>query len=128
MKKLIKFLVLILVFVLVIVLMFFLKNYKIEKIIPIENNQNIIEEVANKNLSLEDQEKISDFIKENISALSPEKEVLGGKFYITNIEFISNNLCKVEYEDGHIALSGNLEFVFSEDKEIKVIEFKILED
>jgi hypothetical protein len=121
--------------VLALIFVYFLKNMKIEEIAPKEINENIIEEikleveeVEDDVLSLDDKEIISDFIKTNISDLSPEKEVLGGKFYVTEIEFVSNTLLKVDYEDGHIALVADVEFNFSINKELEIIEFKILTD
>jgi len=44
---------------------------------------------------------VVEYLRQNISELSPQKEVLGGKFYITSIEFISDNEAVIEYEDGH---------------------------
>lgn len=45
---------------------------------------------------------IETYITNNISDISPEKEVLGGKFYITNIETL-DGAGIAEYEDGHNA-------------------------
>lgn len=81
-------------------------------------------------LTLEEQEIISIFISENISKLSPEKEVLGGKFYITSIDFIDSNNLIVGYEDGHIALIGEVKFEYlgsdfvDENGVSKIIEIK----
>jgi hypothetical protein len=44
------------------------------------------------------------YITQNISALSPIKETMGGTFYVTEIEVEpEENKGKVEYEDGHNA-------------------------
>ncbi len=51
-----------------------------------------------------------EFLKQNIGVISPEKEVLGGKFYVTNLSWIDDNRVIVEYEDGHIALSAEAVF------------------
>jgi len=66
-------------------------------------------------LSQEQQEKLlSNYMVENISIVSPEPEVLGGTFYVTNIEFTSTNSGVVEYEDGHIALIADFEYFIDE--------------
>lgn len=49
---------------------------------------------------------IEKYLNDNISNLSPQKEVLGGKFYITEINWLENASGTVEYEDGHIALKA----------------------
>lgn len=42
------------------------------------------------------------YVTQNISALSPIKETMGGTFYVTEIEVEpEENKGKVEYEDGH---------------------------
>lgn len=66
------------------------------------------------------QTMVTVYINENISTLSPSPEVLGGTFYITNIEFTGNNSGTVEYEDGHIALVADFEFTVSENEEVTV--------
>src|SRR5574344_149715 len=53
---------------------------------------------------IELKETVKNFLNETLSTISPEKEVLGGKFYVTNLELSENNSGVVEYEDGHIAL------------------------
>ena len=58
---------------------------------------------------------VEEHIKENISALSPEAEVLGGTFYVTEIRFTGNNSGVVEYEDGHIALVADFTYSFGAD-------------
>lgn len=65
-----------------------------------------------------------EFLKDNISSLSSEKEVLGGKFYITNISWVDADKALVEYEDGHIALKA--EIIFSMGTEI--VSFFYLKD
>lgn len=65
-----------------------------------------------------------EFLKKNISSISPEKEVLGGKFYVTNISWIDADSALVEYEDGHIALKAKVIF----ERSLNVISFSVLED
>jgi hypothetical protein len=53
---------------------------------------------------------VEQYIKDNISELSPEPEVLGGTFYVTNIDFLEDNLLFVTYEDGHILLEAEAKY------------------
>lgn len=50
------------------------------------------------------------YLVKNISELSPIKEVLGGNFYITEFTWHDENLTKIKYEDGHIALEAEVSF------------------
>lgn len=52
---------------------------------------------------------VENYVEQNISALSPEKAVLGGTFYVTKIE-ASDGTGTVWYEDGHIALVADFEY------------------
>ncbi len=52
------------------------------------------------------------YVSQNISELSPEKEVLGGKFYITNIQ-VADGKGVVSYEDGHVAFTAD--FTYTSD-------------
>jgi hypothetical protein len=65
-----------------------------------------------------------EFLKDNISNLSSEKEVLGGKFYITNISWVDADKALVEYEDGHIALKAEVIFA----RGLEVASFSILKN
>lgn len=56
---------------------------------------------------------VEDHVRENISQLSPEPAVLGGTFYVTEIE-AADGRGTVWYEDGHIALIAD--FTYIEDK------------
>jgi len=56
---------------------------------------------------------VQEYINKNISELSSKKEVLGGKFYVTNIRFNSPGSITVDYEDGHIALRAQAEYEYS---------------
>jgi len=46
------------------------------------------------------------YIKYNISTISPKKEVLGGKFNVTKFVWADDNNGIVDYEDGHIAFKA----------------------
>ena len=52
---------------------------------------------------------IEDYVTENIYTLSPEKEVLGGKLYVNEIE-ANGGVGTVYYEDGHIALIADFTY------------------
>ncbi len=58
----------------------------------------------------EREQVVEKYLKENISDLSPEKEVLGGKFYVTSVSWVDNDSGIVAYEDGHIALIASFDY------------------
>lgn len=66
------------------------------------------------------------YVYKNISKLSPEKEVLGGTFYVTNIT-ADSGVGTVSYEDGHNAFTADFSYVFSDTGEVKITRFEILE-
>ncbi len=68
---------------------------------------------------------LENYLKNNISQISPEKEVLGGKFYITNLTEISSDTAEVEYEDGHIALRARFNFKIS-NGEVSITNFTLI--
>lgn len=55
---------------------------------------------------------VEEYVRENISALSPEKEQVGGTFQVTRIE-AADGKGVVEYEDGHNAYVAD--FTYSGD-------------
>ena len=59
--------------------------------------------------------QLRNYLAKNISDISPEKEVLGGKFYITKLTLISSDKAEVEYEDGYIALKADFNFSIVND-------------
>ncbi len=65
------------------------------------------------------------YIRENISDLSPDKEVLGGKFYVTKIEFADDNNGRVEYEDGHIALAAKFSYSLDQKGQVVINKFEL---
>lgn len=128
-----KYLFFILLIVLILVLSLLIYQQKNNTSEKIENNNNaeikteIIDENIDKNkLSLEEQEHISSYLENNISELSPEKEVLGGKFFITSLDFLSDEKLVIEYEDGHIALKAEVDFKYLNQADIVVENFKII--
>lgn len=55
---------------------------------------------------------IDDFVRANISRLSPEPEVLGGTYYVTSIE-AQGGTGVVSYEDGHMAYTADFTYSVS---------------
>ena len=71
-------------------------------------------------------DSVTSYISKNISALSPEKEVLGGTFYVTNITFDAGS-GTVEYEDGHNAYTAEFSYEYKENGEVSVTRFEMVE-
>ena len=65
---------------------------------------------------------IKDYIKRNISDLSPIKAVLGGTFYVTNVE-IHNGRGFVNYEDGHNAFVADFKYTSDPTNGIEINSF-----
>jgi len=72
------------------------------------------------------QSQVEDYLKEHISELSPEKEVLGGKFYITEFKFIDDQQVNIDYEDGHITLSASVLFTV-DGEEVTIQRFSLID-
>jgi hypothetical protein len=53
--------------------------------------------------------KAETYIREHIADLSPTPAVLGGHFYVTKLQWKDADTVQVDYEDGHISLSGTTE-------------------
>jgi hypothetical protein len=64
-------------------------------------------------ITAEDKARAVEYLRANISRLSPEKEVLGGTFYVTEIVWETDSSGIVAYEDGHIALRALFTVSFS---------------
>jgi hypothetical protein len=75
----------------------------------------------------EEQAMFEAYLNQNISELSNTKEVLGGKFYITQFRWTGEKSVTVDYEDGHIALQANVSYAI-ENGQIVVKEFNIVND
>jgi len=54
------------------------------------------------------------YLEKNIIEYAPESPVLGGTWYVTNVQF-SENYALVDYEDGHIARKALIDFQINED-------------
>lgn len=69
---------------------------------------------------------IESYVRNNISDLSPQKETVGGKFYVTNIETESGS-GTVEYEDGHNAYTADFTYTIDESGKPEIASFNIRE-
>ena len=78
------------------------------------------------NPEVQNPDSVTSYISKNISALSPEKEVLGGTFYVTNITFDAGT-GTVEYEDGHNAFVADFSYEFTESGQVDITSFVIVE-
>lgn len=81
------------------------------------NNNEVSQEEVNRS------ELFASYIRANIGELSPEPAVLGGSFYVTEVNLLNDNSALVDDEDGHIALRGVIGFdVINEQVVIKSFE------
>ncbi|HPA25866.1 MAG TPA: hypothetical protein PLK76_03860 [bacterium] len=76
--------------------------------------------------SLED--ALRNYLRDNLSTLSPKKEVLGGKFYVVDLKILSSDKAEVVYEDGHIQLQAEFNYRSDENLNITISNFKIITD
>jgi len=68
---------------------------------------------------------LEDYLKVNLSLLSPKREVLGGKFYLTNLKLLDANNAIISYEDGHISFDARIKFFFTNNNP-SLTEFTII--
>lgn len=69
---------------------------------------------------------IESYITQNISALSPVKEQLGGTFYVTAIEAEAGR-GSVSYEDGHNAYTADFTYTIDDERGIEITSFIVRE-
>jgi putative hemolysin len=67
---------------------------------------------------------VNDYLNKNISNLSPVKEVLGGKYYVTNTRFDKSGEAVIDYEDGHIAHQAKVIYEYK-NSAVKVLSFTL---
>ena len=86
--------------------------------------------VSDNNLEITEETKnlVTTYIESNISQLSPEKAVLGGVFYVTKLDFKYPDIVLIEYEDGHIALKAEANFVIKNENNVEIINFKLINE
>ena len=107
---------LLLVVALILFYFLFIKGYTTQK--PFDERDVFTEERK---------ELVRDYLEANIETLSPQKAVLGGTFYVTDVTFQGANNAMVSYEDGHIALTADVDFTISEDGVVSIRVFDIRE-
>lgn len=78
---------------------------------------------GNENADIET--KVAAYVRDNISNLSPEKEVLGGKYQVTDLAFTGDNTGTVSYEDGHVAHTAIFSYSITETGEVNITSFEI---
>lgn len=84
---------------------------KQEAIAPAVTDQNLTEKVS-----------VENYLRENISALSPVPAVLGGTWYVTSSTIdVEKNSGTVEYEDGHIQETRNFSYTTNEKGEVIIL-------
>lgn len=67
---------------------------------------------------------VETYVRQNISRLSPIKEVLGGTFYVTDI-VTGGGRGTVAYEDGHVAYVADFTYTIYSDIGISIDSFTI---
>jgi hypothetical protein len=67
---------------------------------------------------------IDSYIAQNISDLSPVKETVGGKFYVTSI-IAEDGKGVVSYEDGHNAYTADFTYTSSDQSGYRINSFVI---
>ncbi len=81
---------------------------------------------TNPQVVIESNDSVIRYVSAHISELSPQKEYLGGTFYITNITADAGT-GTVEYEDGHNAYSATFVYVFDQSGKVNIDDFQIIE-
>jgi len=95
--------------ILVVVIVVLLTNFN-----KSTNNQNQKPNVYMGEYTMKDRVVFEKYLMDNISSISPQKEVLGGKFYVTTIDWTNDRSGMVAYEDGHIALRAEFQFSYAD--------------
>lgn len=92
---------------------------------PVENGQVGNEQPAPQEVSAA---QVESHVRANISTLSPEPEVLGGTFYVTEITVNEQSQSgTVSYEDGHIALEATFAYRTNAQGEVEITSFVVEE-
>jgi hypothetical protein len=67
---------------------------------------------------------VKNYVRANISTLSPEPEVLGGTFFVTDIK-VTQNGGTVWYEDGHNAYVADFTYTSDERGNFEITTFTV---
>lgn len=71
------------------------------------------------NVSVDIKQNVENYLRENISKLSPVKAVLGGTWYVVSSTIdVEKNSGTVVYEDGHIQKTKNFSYTTNEKGEV----------
>jgi hypothetical protein len=90
-----------------------------------DNGPTRTEDLTPKALTEGSRARVEKYIREHVSEFSPEKEVLGGKFYVTKVEFLSSSRTLVEYEDGHNGFTANVDFYTDTEGIVRIVDWRI---
>ncbi|MEK7511061.1 MAG: hypothetical protein AAB582_02410 [Patescibacteria group bacterium] len=89
--------------------------------------EEVVEEVVVEQPVLGRDALVETYIKEHISELSTEAEVLGGTYYVTSVH-AENGTGTVSYEDGHVAYTADFTYIHVKDSgNISISSFVIRE-
>lgn len=91
-----------------------------------DNGPTRTEDLTPKALTEASRERVEKYIREHVSEFSPEKEVLGGKFYVTKVTFLSSSRALVEYEDGHNAFTANVDFYTDMENTVLIVDWLVI--
>ncbi len=84
---------------------------------------------ANNNVTIDNTNEVSmvtEYVKSNISKITSEKPVLGGTWYVTDVQIDSeNNTGNATFEDGHI--QGKIIFKYTIDSATNNIVITVIE-
>lgn len=94
----------------------------------LKNNSITDEEASDLNIVPFSHEVVEEYFKNNISALSSEEAVLGGTWYVTSVEFLSDYTANIYYEDGHIARKFFVSFSYDKSSGIIINELIPISD
>lgn len=99
----------------------------------IKNEKNIEEQNTkleeNTNNAVEEKNAVELFVRQNISNIATNDEVLGGTWYVVSIDIdTASDTASVVYEDGHIQSRAILSYLYnSTDKSLKIQNFAVVE-
>lgn len=121
MKKQFVFLIVLLIFLALLVGFIVFFQTKKDSGEEINKEENVLVNSVDEKVSVEK------YIRENIKDISPENEVLGGIWYVVDLQLdLEKNTGKVIYEDGHIQKKANFKYIFdSQFKKVFINEFEI---
>ena len=82
-----------------------------KEVIKLKNELQFYADIPKNPLYEDYKKRISELIKADIAKIISEKPSLGGKWFVTKIQFIEPSLVSVEYEDGHEASVSHIRII-----------------